>query len=293
MANINRLINNISDPSTNKALNSIFENSIISSSSTPIPNQVLPAAIKADGTPVSLYFVNDAFNKICLIEDLAQKQTIQREKAKKPDRPIEFLCTGYVDFAGDLVINKVYIPALDFVKGTCKTMEEAEKKFSLSKLPAGIHSNLINEQNKYLKNTSLGDPKSEIGQGLVTLLGTTKPDMPDSQYSNCFKLSELADSVINGDNIPKHNIVTGTIATTPYTIEKQGNTYYSIPGSIECTAISYDYKNNGKAFPTKISNIISCYANTKDNRLIKVKISQSSQPTNGLVEPLYKTNLIM
>lgn len=289
MSQIQRLLTNVMKDSNNKqTFHSIFNKyrEYSAGAKTPIPNQAFAPNIKSNGQPMSIYFDEYATNRLHEIRDLAQEQTLFREKNGQKDRSIEFVCEGYIDNAGDMVIIDITIPSLDIFAEKQLTYQN----FFQTTIPRDAHIDTIAMFHDHLRDSVLSNKDGKIGSHLVSLLGTTRPVIEETEIQNCLRLSELADATIKGDIILNHPVVTGVLSISPKTLTKKANEGYILTdGSLECAVINYKYNNNGTVKPTKITNVISAYE-TINGKISNSLISSSMQPTSDIITQAYLPN---
>jgi hypothetical protein len=140
----------------------------------------------------------------------------------------------------------------------------------------------------YLRTMGFNQPA--IGTDVVALLGVTKQETTP-EYNNCFRLSEIAEAVVPNLPVKADNIMSGVLAITPKTVkakalfDKKGFLNvddYLEPGSLECAIISYKKSHStGVVIPTNIQDIKAAVGIQKGKECT-LKISSSSQPTDGL-----------
>lgn len=289
---IDRLLSNVKNtPEVKRVFDSIFKKypEYMCGAKTPISNQVFSPATNELDNPTSIYFTSKATNTLNTIRKVSKIQAVSRENSHKNDRPIEFLCTGYVDFSGDVIITNISIPFMEIIRENSATPDSFYEQFFLSQKPSEAHKSLISDFNEYLRCNTM-DSKSPIGTEIVAMIGTTKPATDDINTTNCFNLQEVAQGVIRGDIKPKSPIRTGVIAITPNTFAKSKGKFVELPGSLECMLTSYDYNRNGTCYPVNIENVVSAYTSDKNHRISSISISSSFQDKNGLPLPKFKFN---
>lgn len=286
MAQIQRLLTNVmKDSKNNHTFNSIFNKyrEYGAGAKTPIPNQAFSPSIKSNGQPTSIYFDDYTTTQLQKVRNLAHEQTIYREKNKQKDRAIEFVCQGYIDNAGDIVIYDIIIPSLEIFAEKNLTYGD----FYQTTIPKEAHINTIAMFHDHLRVSSLRNNDGKIGTHIVSLIGTTRPIIEETEIQNCLRLSELADATIKGDVTLKQPVRTGVLSISPKTLTKKaGEGYVLTDGSLECAIINYEYNNNGTVKPTNISNVISAYE-TINGKITNSLISSSKQPTSDLITQTY------
>ena len=275
---LNRLINALDKKYPNYALGS----------NTPLPNQLLPTASKTNGDPIILYFTEKATHNLNVLRDLAQEKTVYRQKKEKIDKPIEFLCYGYIDSSNDIVINTIEIPYLEhLLKSNNNNIlsDEIKEKFFNQSSSKIINEELIKRYYNYLQSENTFLDK-KIGKIPVAFYGTTKPvvdSVDNTQY--CPKFSEIAKAIVPGDLKFNHPFVSGLLIVNPKYIIQTTNGYKQIDGSLECIPVTYEINKNNTAKPTNLYNIMQCQQTNKNGKLEIVEISKSKQPCENLPLP--------
>ena len=203
-----------------------------------------------------------------------------------PHNPIKFVCTGYRDKDGDIVIDDIKCPIYNHL---------LEKFKSQIQIQDYIHDHYseLSDLNKYinydayefLMNCTVGTPP--IGTHVVSLIGQTRPQNNIGELINCCKMSELAEATMPNEPVTD-NIISGTLLVTPDTFAKStdsmtADSLVKIPGSLECTIISYAKSpNTSKTVPVRIDNIVKSWGFTLDEQREPITISQSPQDLTGL-----------
>ena len=295
MANIQRLVKNtcLYDQEVKKVFNSIAEKADTNidclGATTPIPNQVFASKYNSNGEFAKIFFMEKAYKQLSEIREIDHLCSSSRMSRNKRVNSIKFVCYGYQDFDGDIVITSIDCPIIR--KAYSKKFKNKESFYDF--IATETISKEFNHEASYLmydylKDVAISQPA--IGNSVVALLGYTKPET-DKDYDRCFKLSEIAEAVIPNVTVRSDNIKSGVIAITPKTLKASllynKSAYDNIDkyledGSLECALISYS-KNpkTGQVVPTTIQDIKKASAETKDKQ-IDLKISASLEPTEKL-----------
>ena len=298
MANKARLLSNIiaNDRECSKVFNSIAKLNKTSANSlpsvTPIPNQVFAAEHNRFGKDATIHFTKAANQFLEYLRELDHYIATTNASKGKQSPPLKFVCYGYKDLDGDIVINSIDCPIYEeaYQQGFTKKTQVIEY------IMQNMGSKDMSIENSarafdYLRQSNFAKPKP-IGTDVVALMGTTKHATIEGDEYNCFTVGELAESVmpyyvpVNADGI-----ISGTISITPKTISEKyllsrgkadNIADYLQDGSIEVALISYTKsESTGYVTPTKITNVTKALAQT-DKGLTPLKISASTQPTNRL-----------
>lgn len=289
MANTNRLLN---IRNNNSELDKFFKSIAMKYDSrlginTPVPNHALATELNANGRPATLYFSENAYRMLQFIRNIDHQVSSLRASVGIADQPLEFVCYGYRDFAGDIMIENIDAPILEMMNKL--EFDDNNKRLEYlayysKQFAKDSHIETTSRMYDFLKNLTLTEPA--VGQEVVALYGTTKPPIGE-KTSNCFTIKELADAVI--PNVPvAGRISTGILAITPKLIEfgrlmrEDGNNLsdYLKDGSLECAMISYAMsEKTKKVTPINITNVTQARA-IWDSKTHDVQISQSKQPTN-------------
>lgn len=287
--NVYRLITNMrKNPTTRSLINAMGNkfDSYAMGSNTPFINQILETSSNGADRPTCLYFTPTATLQLKKIRELAQEKFKYRKKEGKEDRPIDFLCYGYQDFAGDIVIDFLEIP---YMKGT----PSADFYSTLFKLnPSAVANEKMNTAfHNYLSQSTIGREKNTIGLMPVAFYGTTRPIVATTDNTqNCPRFSEVSKAIVSTKTKFKQPIKTGLLSISPKTIEQTPNGAIYRDGSLECVVIDYNVNQNGLATPSQFSNIIHCQQTEQNGQRTIVDISKSYQPTTGL--PNYSNQMV-
>lgn len=280
--NINRFLSSIKNsPEVNKLIKLIDKKypSYALGAQTPLLNHYLPVAKNLYGNATTLFLKEQASVALDNIRHIAQKKSVYRLDKHKTDTPIDFLCFGYQDHGGDVVIERIVVPALIVLKHTSKSSEEAIKK-SFDYVPSkDFKIDTLATYYDYLLYTNL-NYKGSVGKKPVALLGTTKPIVDyDDRTENCPRLSEIAKSIVPGDVKFDHDFLTGLLTVSPYEVVQtpEGLAYKN--GSLECVLTDYKInKNTHFATPEHFTNITKCVQTSLNGKLKELNISNSDQP---------------
>lgn len=249
-----------------------------------VPNQAFDCLIKKDNEPQSIIFTKHATNALDRLRSNAKKQSNYRKSHNLKDKRIEFLCLGYIDPVGDIIITDIVTP----IEIIYKNMITSNQKISSTEATSRIFGNSISAikiknimEEKFKNHIMSKDPND---YSLVSLRGFTSPQVEGDGEDNCIKLKDLTDSIVPGNLKPQENIVTGVINLTPPT-DKNPN------GNIECAIIPHRTNANGTTTPTKIYNVINAQEEREVGKysatLTPSPISQSNQPLTGLKPQKY------
>lgn len=281
MANILRVINSFKNHPNISQLLKAIDNKFPKydlGANTPFTNQALETATR-QGEPTCLYFDEIAAEKLKEIRNLAQEKSNLKRQQKKEDKPIDFVCTGYVDHSGDIMITDISIPAIDIYR--------EQNKNPLTAIYNAIRSKDANIETEsyyydYLRNSNIGS-KDKIGTMPVALLGTTRPIINTKDGTEyCQKLSEIARAIIPANVEFDHPIMSGALSVSPNYIVQTPFGNRVADGSLECTLITYDKNTNNTLKPTNLTNVTRCQQIKPDGKLSIVDISKSKQPLEGL-----------
>lgn len=283
--NLLRLILNMKkDPNLNRLINSIdkkFSNYGLGAN-TPLPNQALETASFGNGSPSCLYFSESASKKLQTIRDLAQNKYVYRFKQGKEDKPIDFVCIGYLDHSGDIVITDTYMPGIEIYEEANLDIQEAIYKSSLSK-DVGIVTQ--SECFDYLRRVKLNTKiNNSIGIMPVALMGTTRPIIATNDGSEyCPKFSEIAKAIMPANVDIDHPIMSGVLSVSPkYQAQSPNGETTLTNGSLECVLISYKNNKNNTVTPEGFFNVTRCQEILKDQSRHVVDISKSKQPLTDI-----------
>ena len=280
MANINRLLTVRKNPQLNKyfaALDSEFRNYSLGAN-TPILNHYLETQQNFDGNPATLYLDKQPTEVLRFIRQLAQRKSTHRLERDKNDTPIEFICYGYLDYSGDIVIKEIQMPYYNIIRQKSKTINEVYEKL-YNYIPS--KEDKIEYMSKYLdflRNTKLNG-KNSIGIMPVAMLGTTKPivSYPDNT-ENCPRFNELAKSIIPGD-IDFGDVMTGILTVSPYSMTQTKNGLTFKDGSLEGILTHYTISpTTGYSSPSNLTNLTECKTIDSAEKLHECEISNSSEP---------------
>lgn len=302
MANLLRLINNVCN--NNNEIDKVFRGidrkfpEYGLGSPTPIPNQVLPTDLNDENMPSIIYFSKSAYSKLQKIRDIDHKCSVVRSSKGIADKPLEFALMGYRDWDGNIFINNIEVPIFEQLASSRLSTQKGIEAIATDKNISykDLHTETTSRVFDYLKNNKFA--KSPIGSELVALLGTTKhANKSNPDASNCFTMSELAESVI--PNVKVHeNITSGILSITPKTLETNKRSLFSIgtpktylnDGSLECALVSYlRNEQSGYVKPIGLTNVTRAKGVNARDEHESIMISSSSQPIKGLYYGRAKT----
>ena len=280
--NINRFLSSIkNNAKVNKLIKAIDKKypSYALGAQTPLLNHYLHVAKNLHGNATTLFLKEQASVALDNIRHLAQKKSVYRLDKHKTDTPIDFLCFGYQDHDGDVVIERIIVPALIVLRHASKSSEEAIKK-SFDYVPSkDFRTDTLATYYDYLLYTNL-DFKGSEGKKPVALLGTTKPIVSYTDHTeDCPRFSEIAKSIVPGDVKFGHDFLTGLLTVSPYEVVQtpEGLAYKN--GSLECVLTDYKISNKTHfATPEQFTNVTKCVQTTPDGKLEELHISSSDQP---------------
>ena len=281
-SNIFRFLTNIrKNPKENRLINAIAnkfpEHSL--GANTPFPNQALETATY-NGNPCCLYFTGEASKALQDIRNIAQVTAHNKFAIGLEDKPVDFVCFGYLDHSGDIIITEINNPSLEMYREEKLNLAEAYRKSLYHR------ESSIEVQSKcfdYLRENKFGD-KGSIGLMPVALIGTTRPIVATTDGSeNCPKFSEIARAILPANVNIDHPIISGTLSVSPK-YQKQTPSGESVlsNGSLECVLIDYKYNKNNTVTPDKFFNVTRCQEVLPDESRKIVDISKSKQPLDGL-----------
>lgn len=290
MANLVRLLNNVrNDNEVDSVFRSIDKKypTCLLGATTPVSNQLFSPLQNKDSKVSSIIFTEQAYSVLQLIQDLDHKCSVLRTNSKLSTRPIRFICYGYLDFDGDIIINHIEVPIFNLIKNLNIPTNKQIEYLAFGKIPGDLNTHTHSKHYDYLRSKSLGK-KNPIGSAIVSLVGYTKhPSKKQEPISNCFQLSEIANAVM--PDIPTtDNILSGVLAITPKTIDATNidskHPVFNIQdGSLECAILTYTRsETTGTSKPTSIYNITHAQAITSDGKFKDLLISASRQDTDGL-----------
>jgi len=290
MANIYRFLSNVRRDDNMKKLVEEIDNMFPETrlgGETPFPNQVLPTA-NTNGTPICLYFEQFATDKLNKIRRLAQRQSNFRITANKSDKSIEFVCLGYQDKDGDIVIYDIGVPSIEPFKNPDK------KTVNLNKFFNRTNSKEISNDTEDLFLNHLRSKealKYFNGKTPVALWGCTKPIVTTKNKSEyCPKFSEIAKAIVPGNIEFKSPIITGLLTVSPIYMAQTPDGIRPKDGSLECILVNYKANSNNTQTPISFTNVTRCQQTESSGELKVVDISKSYQPIDGL--PNYSDVLI-
>lgn len=279
------------NPANKKLFNSLKENAEFNMllGSSYIPNQAFATAFSGN-KPTILYFQEDAYTTIQKIRELDHLVNSLRSSKNKSPIDIKYACYGYQDFEGNIVITKITCPTYEYAQKKFDNMLDMANFIATSKIPQATNQVITKSITNFVTQSRFETPA--IGTAIVGLIGHTKQGTSLMPEGNCFTFSELTSSILpDKTKINSSNIITGTIAITPKTInvatllkakEMNENFYkFMTDGSLECAVISYRKNKNNTISPVNILNII-CAVEEKNGKLSPVKISSSEQPLAGI-----------
>ena len=280
--NIYRFLANIrNNPIVNKLIHTIDKTypSYALGANTPLLNHYLPTSTNFQNKPTTLFFNQQPSDALRLIRRIAQKKSVHRLDKNKKDTPIEFVCYGYQDHDGDIVITNIIVPALVELSKNCNNFDQAVEKLYDYVPSKDLRIDMLANYFDYLRNIDL-DFHESIGKKPVALLGTTKPIVEYADNTeNCPRFSEIAKSIVPGDVEFNHDFLTGVLTVSPYKIVQTPRGLEYQNGSLECVITDYKLSQNTHlASPNRLMNVTQCVQNTPDGKLEKVEISASSQP---------------
>lgn len=252
-------------------------------SNMPVPNQALKSATLKSGQPVKLCINKQAGITLDMIRSLAQEKSDYRLSNNQKDTPIEFVCLGYMSNSGNLVIDKIICPAIDYVSQNSKDIDEAKKNLFKYVPKKDVNIDTLCTYFDYMRETNL-QAIGKSGRMPVAFLGTTKPMAEYTDHTeNCPRLGEIAKSIVPGDVDFKNPFMSGLICVTPYVIKQTPKGKVYSDGSIECIATSYiKNEKNNSVKPSDFFNLTYCERITPNDQIETVPISCSYQPLQGL-----------
>lgn len=288
MADLNRFLNNIRNYDREFAdfMSCCRQKYKNIGATTPIPNQALPTLYNNLGKEAELVFDKPAYYMLNKIRNLNERFEVLSKKNKSIHIPIKFICTGYRDKNGDIVIDNITCPIFEHLSQKFKSTQQINEYIT-------THYSELSQLNKYinfdgydyLMHGTVGT--QPIGTHIVSLIGQTRPQNNIGELINCCKMSELAEATMPNEPVAD-NIISGTLLITPDTFakdstDKSGNSLKRIPGSLECTIISYiKSPNTSKTVPIRLDNIVKSWGFTADEQRENIAISQSPQDLSGL-----------
>lgn len=248
----------------------------------PIPNQCLKTATKKNGQPVKLCINKNAGLILDMIRNLAQEKSTYRLENNKKDTPIEFVCMGYLNKSGNIVIDNIVIPSLQELCDNSQDIEDAKEKLFKYVAKKEANIDLLCTYFDYMRD-NVYPAKEKFGLMPIALLGTTKPLVSyNDQTENCPRLGEIAKSVVPGDAEFRTPFVSGLLCVTPKTIKQTPNGQELQDGSLECIVTTYEKLKNNYVKPNNMLNIVSCERITPQDTIAIVPISCSHQPLENL-----------
>jgi len=291
MANLLRLLNNVRN---NKEVSKVFSSidkkypQTALGATTPISNQLFSPLFNEENEFSKIIFTDHAFAVLNLIREIDHSCSIKRMNTNKSPRPIKFICYGYKDFDGDIIINHIDVPIIEYMR-QCKVSRNQEMEFlAHAPIPKELKIDTQSRAYDYLRTNTFS--QNPIGQEIVCLFGTTKhKGMDDNNPTdNCFTMSELAEAVIPDVKVAD-KITSGVIAITPRIMElNKSNLNKSNPrwtfkdGSLECAVIEYEKSEQSNLVrPISIHNLTQAVG-IKNGKETDLLISSSSQDTTGL-----------
>lgn len=279
MATINRtLINLYKNRQMQTALNAIEDRDGLLEATSLIPNQAFPTHINSEDKPACIYFSEEATNTLDLIKRVAHKVAISREKSKKADIPLEFVCYGYRDHSDDFVIYEINCPIIDQYTDKKKGVIDI-KKMATHTPDRGDRIETTSNMTDYVyRNTFSKDP---IGKELVALLGIVRPDDMIGEKKHTPTLKEIADVVVPGDVKFPANFSTGLLLIPPADLQRTKDGFSRVDASMECMIVEHSLTPSGNAKPTSITNISNCEL-IGENGPVRVPMSQNKQRLAGL-----------
>ena len=281
MANINRLLTVRKNPALNNFFSAIddkFGNYSLGAN-TPILNHYLQTQQNFNDKPAILYLDKQPTEMLRCIRQLAQRKSVHRLERNKNDTPIEFICYGYLDHNGDIVLKNIQIPAYNKIRQTSKTISEAYEKL-FNYIPNKVDKiEYMSDYLDFLRNTKLNGQYS-IGRMPVAMLGTTKPIVSYSDGTeNCPRFNELAKSIIPGD-INFGEVMTGVLTVSPYSMTQTRHGLTFKDGSLEGVLTHYAISpTTGYSSPCNLTNLTLCKTTDSAEKFHDCEISNSSQPS--------------
>ena len=298
MANLSRLLNNIYkyDKDSRIVLDNIEKQTHLLGARTPIPNQALPTLLNNSGDELAqITFTEDSYDKLRRIRSL-EKLITQLFKTNSQNPPnINFFCTGYRDFDGDIIINQIVCPILDMASHSNFKSHQEIYNYLFSQ----NYKNLNEDTIAYAyENMRLADftisrtghiPQEKenilpIGTHSVVLIGTTRSQEGLGELATCCNLRELAESIIPDVPVACNNLITGSLLITPDIQVRTGketkeqSAYTLQPGSLECTiATYYRSEKTGKVHPYRLDNITRAAGLLFNGETENIRISSSPQ----------------
>lgn len=296
MSDTNRFLKVRNNPNTDMFFDWIDERyfSYNLGTQTPIPNQALPTDINESGNATTIYFTAEANTMINSIREIDHTISSMRASNNIADKPIEYVCYGYRDFNGDIVIEHIDVPVFETLIALNLPNDRMKYEFLAFDTSATAKSHKIEITSRiyeHLRHTK----RHPDGKEIVALFGTTKHPNKNDNTSNCFTLKEFADATMPYKPV-QTNIISGVISITPKTIEAQRInkdashiSAFLTPGAIECALISYHRnEHSGLTIPNGLTNITEAYGMDKSGKLNKIKISCSNQPVDNIPNYQYR-----
>jgi len=284
MAAFDRLLKGISngnDESTKsilKMLESREEDGLFSSDSV-IPNQEFTPATRK-GKPITLFLSPEAVEAY---RQILRLQTKQRRAAMASGnfecRPIEYICLGYQEDSGDIFIDEIQIPAINYHMELKKTSSKESAIDSMFQTRARTkhakHEKIETMSSGFDYLTSpLTEKQLDEGHATakVCLFGTTA----NALKKNSFTLGDISKAVAPGDCSFPHDIITGVISH--FTTKSTAGLSLT---DIECLIIPHTRSpKTGKTTPSNLKNIVETIAITdrENATLHKLLTSTAEQP---------------
>ena len=261
------------------------------SSKTPIPNQLFAPGYTDDFDFTKITFMEEAYSSLQRIRELDHIYTSKTFNSKKKTHPIKFLCYGYKDFDGHIIITEIDCPLLDeLAKKKLSSNEELAKFVELFVTYSKTNRETQTYMREYLRNFSFNEPP--IGTHIVALIGQTMPATLDSSIQNTFNMGELNSAVLP-DKVKfegNHGLISGIIGIAQKTVNYSAllnkkarleSSSITQDGSLECAVISYTKRPNNTVMPTNVVNITEA-SRVKDGKELPLLISSSPQPLDYL-----------
>lgn len=283
MANLDRT-KGIPNKDVTEVLKSIEKREGGLTAKTLIPNQAFPIETTKENKPACIYFNDFACRMLDFLKDIHHKSAIMREKQCKRDTQLEFVCYGYRDHNGDIVICDIDSAQLDEISNP-------DKSINLSKLASytptkDTRIDSTARMFEYVRHS--GILPTGIANEPVALLGLLRPEDMLTAQRNTPLLKEMADIVLPGNAQVTSNFSTGLLVIPPAEIARTANGYRLTDASMESLLIEHKLTSKNYAKPVAITNITKAIAKTQSGDKV-ISISQNRQNLNGL--PIAKLNI--
>lgn len=286
MAEINRVLNiGNNNPAIALALGAMADrepNNKLGAKSL-IQNQALPIETTREETPASIIFTEYAYSMLNFLKNIHHKSTVLREKIQKKATPTEFVCYGYRDHNGDIVICDIDSFSIDEAKIDENSVDV--KKIAEQNPNKDIRIDSTARMFEYIRHS--GFTPDELGKEPVALLGILRPEDLTDEKKCTPTLKEVADIVPPANAIFPSNFSTGILLIPKDNLEKTKEGFTLVPASMECLLIENSLYGKGSSRPTNMTNITRAMAFTPEGTK-SLSISQNPQDLSNL--PIPKLN---